>query len=757
MKRHICQLTFGLLVSVAASFAGAADPALFPRPASLEPAVQFWTRVYTEIGTSRGFIHDNERLDSVYETIHIPSEASRRERNRVIERSIEQHRNILNRLGRGQHDQLNADERRVLDLWPPDVSTAELNRAAQRLRFQLGQANRFRAGLARSGTWRPYIEDVLRERGLPLELAALPHVESSFDPTAYSKVGAAGMWQFTRGTGLRYMRVDHVIDERRDPFISTRAAAQLLADNYAVIESWPLALTAYNHGLAGMRRAAERLKTKDIDKIVANYESRSFGFASRNFYTAFLAAVDVDRDPERYFGQVAMEPASDTQVLRLPDYIGAAELAASLGIDIDTLAAHNPALMRPVWTGDKFVPRGFELRLPGQLPAAERLAAIPAGQRFAAQQPDVYHRVGPGDTMSQIARQYRVSLSSLLNANGLGSRDIIRVGQRITLPGDVSEAVASRVASAAAPAPDVVEDGVYVVRAGDSIDLITRRLGVDAASLLAYNDISNPDRIYAGQRLRVASMPQQPAGRPAAESMAAAISQAASEVSEADAPGPAEPAGEAVAEAASEPVALPAPALGAAIASTYAAIIGSEPAFAGVLDELDAESASALESAQADLAADPSDYTVATTDHSIEVQALETLGHYADWLGIRTQRLRDINRLAFERTVVMGERLKLDFSNVDASAFEQRRVSYHRAQQESFFRSHQIADTVLHTVRPGESLWILASRTYDVPVWLLRQYNPDLDLSQVHPGTVVKFPRLVPIQTDEASPGPISA
>ncbi len=143
----------------------------------------------------------------------------------------------------------------MLELFPAGTSNAEFQAAAERVRFQLGQSDRFRAGLVRSGTWKQYIYDVLDKRGLPRELASLPHVESSFDPTAYSKVGAAGMWQFTRSTGARYMRIDHVVDERRDPFFATDAAARLLADNYSVMQSWPLALTAYNHGLAGMRRA----------------------------------------------------------------------------------------------------------------------------------------------------------------------------------------------------------------------------------------------------------------------------------------------------------------------------------------------------------------------------------------------------------------------------------------------------------------------------------------------------------------------
>ncbi len=246
------------------------------------------------------------------------------------------------KLAGGVREGLNDEEQRILKLFPEGTSNAEFRAAAGRLRFQLGQSDRFRAGLVRSGTWKPYIQEVLAKRGLPLELAALPHVESSFDPTAYSKVGAAGMWQFMRSTGVRYMRIDHIVDERRDPFFATDAAARLLADNYSVIQSWPLALTAYNHGLAGMRRAVQQQKTSDIATIVAKYQSRSFGFASRNFYTAFLAALEIDSNPDRYFPNVKIDPPSDTATITVPAFMTVDTLADALNLREGTLRDAEP-------------------------------------------------------------------------------------------------------------------------------------------------------------------------------------------------------------------------------------------------------------------------------------------------------------------------------------------------------------------------------------------------------------------------------
>ena len=149
----------------------------------------------------------------------------------------------------------------------------------------------------------------------------------------------------------------------------------------------------------------------------------------------------------------------------------------------------------------------------------------------------------------------------------------------------------------------------------------------------------------------------------------------------------------------------------------------------------------ALMAEQDVLAADPSDYTVSTANQ-ITVQALETLGHYADWLEIPTQRLRDLNSLPFRAAVVLGQTLTLDFARIDAAAFEQRRRAYHQQLQSDFFAAYQIEEVQSHVIRPGESLWVLAARRYNVPVWLLRQYNPDLDFDRIQPGAVVKFPRL---------------
>jgi membrane-bound lytic murein transglycosylase D len=125
-------------------------------------------------------------------------------------------------------------------------------------------------------------------------------VESSFNPKAYSKAGAAGIWQFTRSTGKKFMKVGRGVDERRDPIRSSKAAAQLLEQNYRILRSWPLAITAYNHGISGLSKAR---KTKGSEEaIFSDYSTRRFQFASRNFYSEFLATRHVANNYAHYFG-----------------------------------------------------------------------------------------------------------------------------------------------------------------------------------------------------------------------------------------------------------------------------------------------------------------------------------------------------------------------------------------------------------------------------------------------------------------------
>jgi membrane-bound lytic murein transglycosylase D len=579
MLRRILLLLF---LSVVARLAVAAETPL-PRPPELEPDVQFWIRVYSEISTSEGYIHDQRDLAIIYETLHFGDEPPR-ERQRRVDAARERYQAALRRLAGGASAET-TEEKRALEVWGANVPSTRLAAAVDDVRFQLGQSDRFRAGLKRAGAWETHIAESLANRGLPAELAALPHVESSFDPEAYSKVGASGLWQFMRSTGRLFMRIDGAVDERLDPFRSTEAAAQLLSYNYRVLGTWPLAITAYNHGAAGVRRAKERVGSDDIVRIVREYHSPSFGFASRNFYVSFLAALTIDQDPQKYFHAIDRLPENRFRDLALPASTPVATLERLLGVDHTTLRALNPALLPAVWRGDRSVPRGYRLRLPESATAW---------------------------TTEALAQ---------------------KLGVRPETP-----AVAAAAAAVASAARAVAE---------------------------------------SREETRAANVAEREAAR--AEPVSAAQA------------------------AAQSPTLVPG-----------------------------ATSATAV---------DVFDYS-AGSDGSIRVAAAETLGHYADWLGVGATRLREINGLRASSSVVIGQRLRLDFRRVSHEQFEQRRREYHERLQAEYFATHRITGTEVYIARRGDSLWSLTKGDAGIPVWLLQQFNPDLDFGDLKPGAQVILPRV---------------
>jgi membrane-bound lytic murein transglycosylase D len=290
--------------------------------------------------------------------------------------------------------------------------------------------------------------------GLPPELAALPHVESSFTPSAYSKVGASGLWQFMRSTGRLYMRVDDIVDERLDPFRSTEAAARLLLSNYRLLGSWPLAITAYNHGPGGMRRARQVMGTDDFGVIARNYRSRSFGFASRNFYPSFLAALTIDQDPQRYFPGVTRAPELQFHEVAMPGYADIKRLEKALEVPVAQLRELNPALRPAVWSGERLVPRGYRLRLPSErtISPEEFVARVGADQIYLAQIGPRAHKVGRGETLHQIARRYGLNVRRLAELNGLDPSAKLKRGRVLQLPSDRPSTLAELAVQTETPA-----------------------------------------------------------------------------------------------------------------------------------------------------------------------------------------------------------------------------------------------------------------------------------------------------------------
>jgi len=414
----------------------AAGDELFPRPDSLQPAIAFWTRVYSKVDSQAGFIHDSRQLNKVYQTLRFERYHSPSDQDRIIDQALQRYGTALRALAEGKREDLDDVEHKLLTLWGDDATPAMLLEAAANVRFQRGQSDRLRSGIINSGAWESDIRQTLREHDVPAELVALPHVESSYNPLVQSSAGAVGIWQFTRFTGKHYLRVDHVVDERFDPHKSTQAAARLLQRYHTVLNSWPLAITAYNHGLSGVRRAVRETGSDDIGEIVRKYKGRRFGFASRNFYAAFLAAVDVSHNSESYFGILERDHPDSYWIVKLPVYLPLSALTEQLELDAGVMRALNPALQRSVWKGKKYVPKDYHLRLPPSLDNDDvttvfKQIAIADGR--TDQVPDIVYKVQRGDTLSEIAQRFNTNVGELMALNNLQSKNHIRSGQSLSL------------------------------------------------------------------------------------------------------------------------------------------------------------------------------------------------------------------------------------------------------------------------------------------------------------------------------------
>jgi membrane-bound lytic murein transglycosylase D len=347
----------------------------FVIPPELKTQVEFWKRIYGEYGTHQSVIHDSRYIDLIYEVITARSGESPRETSRRGREARQKWRNVLLSLHRKQVSQpgselspagLSEDEKHVYELFTnvrdPGKFLAASHR--RRLRSQLGQKDRFEEGYRVSGRYLQHLEEVFQRESLPWELTRLPFVESSFNLRARSKVGASGIWQFMRSTGRLYLTIRPDLDERNDPIRAAEAAAKLFKTNYEALGNWPLAVTAYNHGRMGLMRAVRQVSSSNLGDIISAYRSRSFGFASSNFFACLLAAIEVERNAVTYFGEVKRDSALQFVEVSLPRPTRLRDLIWYFHWRLEDLEGLNPAISRGYWKGLQRLPAGYRLRIP---------------------------------------------------------------------------------------------------------------------------------------------------------------------------------------------------------------------------------------------------------------------------------------------------------------------------------------------------------------------------------------------------------
>ncbi len=639
---------------------------IFPVPDNLKPNVEFWIKVYTLYSSDQIIIHDSEDLRIIYEVVDVNeffgnNPVSTKTIWREVDKIKDEYKDILNKLA--TYDQINPEllekkERFVYHLFKNKGSAKVFKRATQLIRGQQGLRDKFRKGLIRSGRYIKHIEEFFKKYDIPLDLIALPHVESSFDHRAYSKFGAAGIWQFTRGTGRRFLKINYTVDERFDPIKSTEAAAKLLRENYEVLGTWPLAITAYNHGLNGLKRAVNKLGTTDIGVIVEKYESRYFKFASRNFYAEFLAASEVSKNYKIYFGELQFERPERFLTFNVPNNITISTLTERLAVTTDDIKRLNPSLRRSVLSSKRHLPKGSELRIPWKKDFNPALvfANIPTSEKYQLQVSTDWYQIERGDNLQKLAKRFNTTVADLMELNDIRNPHQIYVGQVLRLRPEEA-LLAEETTKEILTNDETINQG-----AKEQVNL---KEGKTETKLGLGDQISGPTS--SSEKIKSLEL----------------------ETSK---------------------------------------------------ERLTRESRSTLIQPELQTVEKHTTRELKPVFRSIYVQPEETLGHYADWIGIPTQVLRNLNHLRFGQDIHLGQKIKLVFKEVSEKEFKRKRMEYHRGIEEDFFASYAIEGVLAHKIKSGENIWYLCNQVYEIPYWLVRKYNPNKNLERLNKGDELFIP-----------------
>ncbi|XGC81492.1 lytic transglycosylase domain-containing protein [Bdellovibrio bacteriovorus] len=342
----------------------------FTIPAGLRDRAGFWFDIYTRYDSMKKVVHHVEYPWIVFQVVDIsdiinsPTPKARWMRNLkaddFVSNEVQNIREALKEMARTGRAENELQESLATALEPLKGSLKEkAQAAAKNVRVQTGQKNFFAEGLEVSPIYLSGMEEIFREHKLPIELTRLPFVESSFNRHAVSKVGASGIWQFMDYTGKSFMIVNDHIDERNSPFKATVAAAKLLKENHMILKrSWPLAITAWNHGPGGMRKAMKGAESEDLAHIINNYNSTTFDFASSNFYCEFLGALYAQMYHKQIYKGLEYEKTLDLHKVKLARAISAKELLRRSKLAHEEFILFNPDLKKAV-DRNASIPSGF--------------------------------------------------------------------------------------------------------------------------------------------------------------------------------------------------------------------------------------------------------------------------------------------------------------------------------------------------------------------------------------------------------------
>jgi membrane-bound lytic murein transglycosylase D len=437
------------------------SPTAFAIPKGLEVNVKFWIDIYSKYSTDQGVLHDSDYIDLIYEELDFTPISNRTDINRFQKERLKIKMvkdgkarvvRVLEKLHKTKDPaRLTAAERKVWDYFAKVKGKNKFKEAngKGRLRFQLGQKDRVIQGIFFSGRYIEDFEKIFREAGLPIELVRLPFVESSYNVLARSKVGASGLWQIMPYTMKGFAKKDPSVDQRNHPIEATKMAAKILRINYNMLQSWPLALTGYNHGPSGVLRLTKRYKSRELGELVENVQSsKRFGFASRNFYSSFLAILEVTSNATKYLGPVTWSQPLDSVDIKLPIQITYRDLLRWFDLDDLKTQVFNPHITRAARTRARPISKGMvvsiqkakydlvmkELESLESLRRAQAAAEAQGRMPSQVQEGPLRYRVQRGDTLASLAEEYGVTAEEIRRLNKFPKNKKIRPGQFIQIP-----------------------------------------------------------------------------------------------------------------------------------------------------------------------------------------------------------------------------------------------------------------------------------------------------------------------------------
>lgn len=317
----------------------------FNVPDGMQKEVDFWIKIYSQYTTKQGVFHFKNDLENILGEVDVTDVYANTKWSAVrkeLEAGI-----VIRR------------QKRLLakKLGIKDPKT---------IRLQMGLKDRMLDAIQLSGRYLPMMERVFKEENIPLELTRVVFVESSFNNEAGSRVGASGLWQIMPIIAKKSKYIDKAHDLRQHPYYATKLAAKILKQNYQILNSWPLAVTAYNHGVGSLGKIIKKYKSNDISYLIKNVESKkSFGFASRNFYATFLAALYVESHANLYFPEPILKEAEmKLKDIRIKKKVTYDDLLLAFDNDKQKLKYYNPQLNNKYMKTKKVLPKGTVINIP---------------------------------------------------------------------------------------------------------------------------------------------------------------------------------------------------------------------------------------------------------------------------------------------------------------------------------------------------------------------------------------------------------